>query len=256
MPEDKKPAETTIIEELAKPIEEPKGDGGGSADPVQQEEVKKPQSKEENAEFARRRRDEERQKALEQRELETAIKITGGENPYTHEKIEDRADLDEFYLMKEIEKNGGDPIADFAKHQKQRRKEEQDKNQKKTMSEDQARDDWQKFALAHPDISVETLSADEDFLDYADGKIGNKPLAQIYDDYAKRFLTKKETKKEEPPKTIKQTPGSLSSTVAPSSEIYSKSEYEALVNNPTAMKRLSDVDFNKVKKSADYWAKH
>jgi hypothetical protein len=266
MPEELKPAQKT--DEIVQPATPNEGNpdgevGSGDADPTKQEpegqkpDGKKPQSREENAEFARRRREEERQKALEQRELETAIKLTGGENPYTHEKIEDKTDLDELYLMREIEKNGGDPIADFAKYQKQKRKEMESRGQKQAMTEDQAREDWQKFSTAHPEIKIDDLMADEDFLAFAEGKIGNKPLAQIYEDYEKRFLSLKKPKKEEPPApTVKKTPGPLGQPAPQNTEIYSKSEYENLVKNPEALRRLSNAEFEKVRKSKDYWAKH
>jgi len=252
MTEELKPAET-IIEPVQPAKVEVKDEVGKDAE-TQQKELKA-QQKEKDAEFARRRREEERVKALEQRELDTAIKITGGVNPFTNEKIEDRADLEEFYLMKEIEKEGGDPLADFAKKLKLKRKEEQGKGKEVKMTEDQAKEDWHQFSLAHPEIKLNDLMADEDFLDYADGKIGNRPLAQIYDAYAKKWLGKKDGKKEE--KTIvKQSPGSLGQTVTTPSEYYSKADSERLLNDPLALRKLQDTDFKKLQKSVEYWAKH
>lgn len=212
------------------------------------------QSDEVNREQARLRREKERQQELEKRELETAIRITGGVNPYTDEKIEDRADLDEFYLMKEIEKNGGDPLADFAKYQKQKRKEGKDIAVKQEMSEEQARKDWQDFTVAHPDISIKDLMADETFLDYADGKIGNKPLAKIYDGY-KKLTTKPETKPEVKPEVKKESPGSLGVTPPGNSEVYSKENYDKLISNPQALRGLNEEQFKKLLKSQEFYAK-
>ena len=265
MPDELKAAQKTDeIVEPAKPNEgNPEGEAGeGNAEPSkqntegQQPEAKKPQSKDENAEFARRRREEERQKALDKRELETAIKLTGGENPYTREKIEDKTDLEELYLMREIEKNGGDPIADFAKYQKQKRKEEQTKGQQKTMTEDQAREDWAKFSAAHSGIKSDDLMADENFLDYAEGKIGIKPLAQIYESYAQRFLKKQEKKEEPPAPPVKKSPGSLNQPAPTNLDIFPKAEYQKLVQDAQALRRMSDAEFEKMRKSEEYWAKH
>lgn len=217
-------------------------------------EPKEKQQEEYNREQARRRREEERQQALEKRELETAIKITGGINPYTNEKIEDRADLDEFYLMKEIDNKGGDPLADFAKHQKQKRKEGKEIAIKQEMSEEQVRKDWQDFTVAHPDISIKDLMADEAFLDYADGKIGNKPLAKIYDGY-KKLTTKPETKTEVKPEVKKESPGSLGVTPPGNSEVYSKDNYDKLINNPQALRGLNEEQFKKLLKSQEFYAK-
>ena len=259
MPEDLKPTAQTI--------EEPNKDANpkstietGNAEAGKQPDVKveptQKQSDEVNREQARRRRDEERQKALEQRELETAIRITGGVNPYTNEKIEDRADLDEFYLMKEIDKNGGDPLADFAKYQKQKRKEGKDLAIKQEMSEEQVRKDWQDFTVAHPDVSIKDLMADETFLDYADGKIGNKPLAKIYDGY-KKLTAKPEAKPETKPETvvIKESPGSLKTTPPATADVYSKDNFDKLISNPQALRSLSEEQFKKLLKSQEYYAK-
>lgn len=259
MPEELKPAQT--IEEPNKEAK-PNGENetgiaetGNEQKPDEQAELKKKQQEEYNREQARLRREKERQQELEKRELETAIRITGGVNPFTNEKIEDRADLDEFYLMKEIEKNGGDPLADFAKYQKQKRKEGKDITIKQEMSEEQARKDWQDFTVAHPDISIKDLMADENFVDYADGKIGNKPLAQIYDGY-KKLTAKQEVKPEfKKPETVKQTPGSLGTPPATNSDIYSKDNYDKLISNPQALRALTDEQFNKLKKSQEYYAK-
>lgn len=258
MQEEIKAAQTTVENPTEKPTEgQSTTPEGGNADPVKKpdevvEQTK--QSEEENREQARRRREIERQQALEKRELETAIRITGGLNPFTYEKIEDRADLDEFYLMKEIEKNGGDPIADFAKYQKQKRKEGKDLALKQEMSEEQVRKDWQDFTAAHPDISLKTLMADEKFVDYADGKIGNKPLAQIYDGY-KKFTAAETKQPEKKPEFVKETPGALGQTPPANPEIYSKDSYEKLVSNPKALRALSEEQFKKLMKSQEYYAK-
>ena len=79
------------------------------------------------------------------------------------------------------------------------------KNQQVQMTEEKAKEDWADFALKHPDVELDDLMKDERFLDYADGKIGRKPLAQIYDNYLTKFNV---PKKEEPP-IVKQSPGSL-----------------------------------------------
>lgn len=236
-----------------------KGAELGKEEAVEQPEAKpeeKPkQSAEENAEQARRRREEERQKALEQRELETVIRITGGVNPYTQEKIEDKTDLDEFYLMKEIEKAGGDPIADYAKYQKQKRKEEREKGQQKRMTEDQARKDWQSFQTAHPDISLDTLMADQRFLIFADGKIGNQPLTKIYDDYT-TFIqpVKAEPEKKVEPKVVKPSPGSLHQPETADETIISKERLKSFT--PAQLRAMSPSEFKKVADSQEYWLKH
>jgi len=259
MPEEVKTAEI-IVKEETKAIVEPIEEVGKVAEPDKVEEVepkeKPKQTPDENAEFARRRRDEERQEALDKRELETAIRITGGINPFTNEKIEDKNDLDEFYLMKQIEKDGGDPLADYAKYLKQKRKEEKEKPKQTGMTEEQAREDWQAFTTAHPEIKLDSLMADKKFLDYADGKIGNKPLAQIYKNYQEFIqpVAKVEKKEETKPPLVKPSPGSLSSNVKTEEEFYTREQLNAFT--PQELRKMSDKDWNRVAKSKEYWAKH
>ena len=91
-------------------------------------EVKKTQSNAQNSEYARKRREAERKAELERVKEEARnnaiIEFTNGVNPYTDEEIKDKVDIEKYLAMKEIEKNGGDPIADYHKVQSKKQKEE------------------------------------------------------------------------------------------------------------------------------------
>ena len=94
---------------------------GGDA---KKETEEQPQTKEQNSENARRRREAERKAELE-RERQTAreqaiIETLNGKNPYTGEEMKDSTDVQEYLTMREIEKNGGDPLSDYPKHLKQK----------------------------------------------------------------------------------------------------------------------------------------
>lgn len=216
-------------------------------------EKKAEQTEEENREQARKRRDEERQTALDKRELDTAIRITGGINPYTNEKMEDKEDLEEFYLMKKIEKDGGDPVADYAKALKAQRKAEKEtkeKLSKDVMTKEQAAEDMAKLRVAHPEITLEKLMADQDFLDYAEGKVGIKPLTTIYEGYLK--LTGK-TKAEVKEEIIKPSVGSLSNPAKEEPEFYTKAQLDKFTSEE--LRKMSDKEFKKVEKSREHWIK-
>ena len=75
----------------------------------------KTKSQKTNADYARERRRAEQKKALEKARYDAIIEALDGENPYTHEKMEDGADVEEYLTMKEIEKQGKDPITDYHK---------------------------------------------------------------------------------------------------------------------------------------------
>lgn len=158
------------------------------------------QSKEENAKFAKERREREKlQKATKEKEAEAqrkreleevrfnAIKETlGGINPYTKTKIEDKYDMDEYLMMKEMESKGLDPLQDYASYLKQKQRVEMANEEKK--AQEKSKEDWIKndrndFFEKYPDVNFETLAKDEMFKTFAKGKIGNIPMASIYDDY-------------------------------------------------------------------------
>ena len=158
------------------------------------------QSKEENAKFAKERREREKlQKATKEKEAEVqrkreleevrfnAIKETlGGVNPYTKTKIEDKYDMDEYLMMKEMESKGLDPLQDYASYLKQKQRNDSidaEKRAKEQSQKDWIKNDKTQFFEQYPDVNFEALSKDEMFRMFAAGKIGNIPMASIYSDY-------------------------------------------------------------------------
>lgn len=158
------------------------------------------QSKEENAKFAKERREREKlQKATKEKEAEAqrkreleevrfnAIKETlGGINPYTKTKIEDKYDMDEYLMMKEMESKGLDPLQDYASYLKQKQRSDSidaEKRAKEQSQKDWIKNDKTQFFEQYPDVNFEALSKDEMFRMFAAGKIGNIPMASIYSDY-------------------------------------------------------------------------
>lgn len=100
----------------------------------------KTQTKEQNSENARRRREAERQAELKRVEAATRekaiIETLNGKNPYTNGEMKDHADVEEYLLMKEIEKNGGDPLADFSKYQKEKQRKKAEETAKESEEKD------------------------------------------------------------------------------------------------------------------------
>jgi hypothetical protein len=158
------------------------------------------QSKEENAKFAKERREREKvqrlakEKELEEkrkRELEevrfNAIKETlGGVNPYTKTKIEDQYDMKEYLTMKEMEKEGLDPLQDYASYLKRKQREAVAEAAKKEQT--QSREKWvendrKEFFEKYPDVNLEELFKNDKFKKFAYGKIGNISMASIYEDF-------------------------------------------------------------------------
>lgn len=188
-----------------------------------------------NADYARERRKQEQEAAIKKARNEAIIEALNGVNPYTQEKMEDEADIQEYLTMKEIEKNGGDPIADYSKHLKAKAKEqvrvsESEKSQKEWVQKDKA-----DFATKHPDVKLEELLNDELFYTFAVGKVGKMSMDKIYTDY-QSFVAKSEERARDRAAQLlannAATPGKLTNQPpAPPKSIQdmSKAEFESVV---------------------------
>jgi hypothetical protein len=211
-------------------------------------ETSKTQSKEENAKFAKERR--EREKALKaqkdkdaenqrKRELEevrfNAIKETlGGVNPYTHSKIEDKYDMEEYLTMKEMESKGLDPLQDYASYMKQKQRNESldaEKKAKEKSKEDWIQNDRNEFFEKYPDVDFSVLAKDDMFKMFAQGKIGNMSMASIYEGYMEVQSAIDKKAKELAKRQIankQASPGALSSNTEVPKEFYTLDELKKL----------------------------
>ena len=129
----------------------------------------------------RERREEAIRKRIEKESYRKGlVDAVGGVNPYTKEPIKDDLDVEEFLLMRDIEKNGGDPVTDYAKTAKERQRE-------KTAAVEGQRNaaaDLHKFRQAHPDVDVGRLLSDNRFARFAGSRINaGESLATVYEDY-------------------------------------------------------------------------
>lgn len=112
-----------------------------------------------------------------------AIVDAVGTNPWTGKAIENAADVDEYLLMRHIEGEGKDPIADYPEYVKRQKAEQERATAKAQSDRESARKQIEEFKTAYPDVDLQELAKDTDFDDFARGKIGNEPLADIYGQY-------------------------------------------------------------------------
>lgn len=153
-----------------------KSEGGG--------ETGKPQSAEQNAKNAERRRTAEgaEAKAVRERAILDAL---DRKNPYTGDEMKDSEDVEEYLAMREIEKNGGDPLKDFSKFQKQKAREKRAALENEAARQERFQSDAAALRAEFPDVDLKVLLDDENFRAYAEGKLGTKgtSLATIYRGY-------------------------------------------------------------------------
>lgn len=165
----------------------------GKAGQAGQAQTPKSQTDGKSAENARRRREqqarEDIRRAREEERVSSIIEALDGKNPYNGEAMKDAADVEVFLTMKRIKASGGDPVTDYA-----RARADADRESARRAADDQrAREDQRRwfeedraaFERAHPEISLSDLLSDGDFAEYAEGKVGKKPLSDIYDGYTR-----------------------------------------------------------------------
>jgi hypothetical protein len=140
-----------------------------------------------NAANAEGRREAERRRAEERERIrrDTIMEVTGGINPYTQEPMKDGRDVEEYLEMREIERRGGEPVAEYAKYHKQIERERADaaqiQEQRLRVAEDRAA-----FVLSHPDVDLSSLMREDAFVDYAADKLGKQSLNDVYDGYMRK----------------------------------------------------------------------
>lgn len=224
---------------------------GGDA---KKETEEQPQTKEQNSENARRRREAERKAELE-RERQTAreqaiIETLNGKNPYTGEEMKDSTDVQEYLTMREIEKNGGDPLSDYSKHLKQKEREKAEENRKAETEKEWYRKDYADFTTKHPEVNIETLIQNEQFQKFASGKVGQLPLSEIYEGFVE-MVTEYERKAEQKAKQIlansKATPGSLSSTSPSDNGFFTREQVQKMSQEEV------HKNYDKIRASMSKW---
>jgi hypothetical protein len=189
-------------------------------------ETKEPQSPEDNSKYrqARIKAEKEAEKKIEaarKEAYEQGLKqgkvqsYIGKQNPYTGKEIVDSYDVDEYLDMYELDSKGQDPIEGYRELQKQKAREEAEK---KIKADEEAKrqkwyqDDTNNFLEKYSEQKLQELKEDKDFLSFAEGKIGNVALSEIYENY-KKLISKFENKSIKTAKQIvannSTTPGAM-----------------------------------------------
>ncbi len=161
----------------------------------------------------------------------------GGVNPYTGEEIEDEADVEDFLLMREIDEEGGDPVNDFFRVKREKRKAEVEKAQSEQKNAERKawfNSDRKAFEEKYPDIDVAKLAKNNRFVLFSEGKVGVQPLAKIYEDFLSLDTTYRQSAERRVKREVakvKASPGSLTGAgIAP----------------PKSFDEMSDADFERM----------
>lgn len=208
-----------------------------------------------NRENARRRREGEQRRAQElQRERQEAreaaiLEILDGQNPYTGEPMKDSRDIEEYLIMKEIDRQGGDPERDFAKFQKAKEREREKLATEEERTAEWYRQDRADFVAKYPDVDLDGLIEEEGFILFAEGKTGKKPLSEIYEGYCSLKSTQTKQVKEMAAHMLanrKASPGALASANGSEAEFFTAEEVRRM--SPDEVHRNYEIIQRSMKK--------
>lgn len=202
------------------------------------EEVKeeKVQSKEENSKYAQARRKAEAEveakvkEAYKKGRMESFI---GKLNPYTNTVINDETDIQVYENMYALDKQGKDPVADYASYVADKQRQELKEREEQEKIKQEAENDVTEFTEKYPDVNLSELLENETFKDYIEGK--RKPLTTLYENYKKMENSFRNKAVDVAKQTIansQATPGSLNSGAEVNIDYanMSDAEFERILN--------------------------
>lgn len=129
-------------------------------------------------------------------------------NPYTEKPIVDEEDEEEFFIMREMESKGKNPVEDYSDYIKERKREAK-RTQERTFD---TKTDLMDFKESYPNVDVKGLMDDKDFIDMFGEELGKVSLKTLYKAYEKTQSKVKKVKNDDiVAKRKKSNPGAQSS---------------------------------------------
>ena len=206
------------------------------------------QSAEENRAQAQRRR--EREALISETRTKAIIETLGGKNPWSGEEMKDAADVEEYLIMRQIEKDGGDPLGDFSKYRKKRDREAAEETKRQEQTREWYASDRKAFQEKHPDVDLSKLLSNEGFRGYAEGKVGKRPLSEIYEGYTALVGKTDEKAREIAAQALankQASPGVLGTSGAAESDYFTASEVRKM--SPADVRK----NYEKIRASMAKW---
>ncbi|MBQ7353519.1 MAG: hypothetical protein IJW54_05925 [Clostridia bacterium] len=230
----------------------------GEGNVVQSTEDKPKQDSATNRAFQAMRKEHEKalREAQKQERLKT-IKEFNPINPYNSKPIEDDYDVEEFLLMKKIEAEGGDPVGDYSEYLKRENKakiaKEQTAKQAKEASDAKVANDLSEFSSKYGDVDINELFKDESFRAFADGKLENKSLSEVYEQYLpfKKMIEGQKSKQDKEAMNLslsKAAVGSLTNSGGTADDGFFTKE-QVLKMSPAEIKK----NYEKIRESQQRW---
>lgn len=232
---------------------------GPSTDPV---EKAKPQSEGERAINAIKRREAERREELQRVREQTIIETLGGINPYTGEEMKDSADVSQYLTMREIKARGGDPVGEYAKYhtilEREKAQKEAEEEQRRTDEAERkaAHDrDVSAFREKYPDVSMQSMMNDAEFMAYAKGRVGKDgSIYAVYDAFAAAKAAEEQRVEQRAREMAAQmqanaqaSPGTAKGEASGDPEFFTREQVQAMTQAQVHR------NYDKIKKSMKHW---
>lgn len=208
------------------------------------------QTAEQNRENARRRREAEKEALIRRTREQSIIEALDGRNPYTGEEMKDSLDVEEYLAMKEISKNGGDPVADYPKYRKNRERDAAKTKEARAKQEEWYKNDREAFVTKHPNVNLDELINDRRFRAFARGKTGEVPMSEIYEEFVELVGEYEENATRMAAQMLanqKASPGALSTTHGAESDYFTPEQVKKM--SPTEVK----ANYEKIRSSMTKW---
>lgn len=199
------------------------------------EKQKTKQTKKENEYFKKlrlgsKKNDQEQSNSAtyEKGRINGILEAVNNVNPFTNEKIEDDEDVQEFLIMREMKQKGLDPVEDYSKYLKSLAREKRAEQKTKQKETEFVQNDLYNFSERYPNLKLEDVLKNDEFVQFANASIGKVPLADLYENY-QRFTANINGKKAKEIETevnkskarSKASSGNLSTTTQPKKKDYS-----------------------------------
>lgn len=209
--------------------------------------TKKPLTKEENAANALRRRQEALEAKLKEEHTKTVIDVLGGKNPFTGKDMTDAHDVEVYERMRRIQKDGGDPIADYAstlaEERRQAERAKREEQEKATDFNTWAQKDAKAFSKANPDISVSALFNDETFRTIAEPLLQQRvPMTSIYSIYQKTQTNIENVNQKAKTKMKEAVASEIANERASAGSLKSNGEKESSLYTREQLSNLSEAE--------------
>lgn len=198
---------------------------------VENPEVKQKQTKATNAENARRRREAERQREMTSLRNKTILEALDGINPFTKEEMKDDADIEEYLEMKEIQREGLDPVSDYSRFRKKKERERQQAAETERQQKEWYASDAADFAKKYPDVKLNDIVNDKSFQSFAAGKVGKVPISEIYGDFLRAkevFIEEYKNQTAQEYANKQASPGALGGGSAAEKTFFTKDEVDKM----------------------------